>query len=101
VISLTCLRQRLRVRPQNGNRSAPPEHGRLRAALRIRLLLTPDIEVYENAARVPIELREFPSSVLLPHIRFANPAARIAMAHVCGENAIPILAGLKPSTTVL
>jgi glyoxylate reductase len=57
--------------------------------------------VFEDEPNVPVELRELPNTVLLPHIGSATEATRDAMARLVAENVIAVLEGREPPTSVV
>jgi glyoxylate reductase len=56
--------------------------------------------VYEDEPDVPLELRELPNTVLLPHVGSATEATRDAMARLCAENVVAVIEGREPPSPV-
>jgi glyoxylate reductase len=85
----------------NTSRGAVVGTSALIQALRSGHLGAAGLDVYEDEPHVPLELRELPNTVLLPHIGSATASTRDAMARLCAENVIAVLDGRGPSTPVI
>jgi len=59
------------------------------------------LDVYEDEPHVPPELRRLSNTVLLPHLGSATSATRDAMARLCVENVIAVLAGREPPSPLV
>jgi len=70
-------------------------------ALRSGRLAGAGLDVYENEPAVPAELVALSNTVLVPHIGSATRATRDAMARLCAENVLAVLAGREPPTPVV
>jgi glyoxylate reductase len=70
-------------------------------ALRSGHLAAAGLDVYEDEPRVPADLLQIPSTVLVPHIGSATRRTRDAMARLCAENVIAVLDGRAPPTPVV
>jgi glyoxylate reductase len=71
------------------------------AALRDGPLAAAGLDVYEHEPEVPEELVALPNTVLVPHVGSATRATRDAMATLCADNVIAVLAGEEPPTPVV
>jgi glyoxylate reductase len=71
------------------------------AALRDGPLAAAGLDVYEHEPEVPEELVALPNTVLVPHVGSATRATRDAMAALCADNVIAVLAGEEPPTPVV
>ena len=71
------------------------------AALRSGHLAAAGLDVYEDEPHVPAELLQIPNTVLAPHVGSATRPTRDAMARLCAENVIAVLAGREPPTPVV
>jgi len=71
------------------------------AALRDGPLAAAGLDVYEHEPEVPQELVALPNTVLVPHVGSATRATRDAMATLCADNVIAVLAGEEPPTPVV
>lgn len=70
-------------------------------ALRTGRLGGAGLDVYEDEPAVPAELTALPNTVLVPHIGSATQSTRDAMARLCAENVIAVLAGREPPTPIV
>lgn len=70
-------------------------------ALRSGRLGAAGLDVYEDEPLVPLELRELPNTVLLPHIGSATVTTRDAMARLCAENVIAVIDGREPPSALV
>ncbi|HWC25237.1 MAG TPA: D-glycerate dehydrogenase [Solirubrobacteraceae bacterium] len=70
-------------------------------ALRHGPLAAAGLDVYENEPTVPEDLVKLPNTVLVPHIGSATRMTRDAMATLCADNVIAVLAGEEPPTPVV
>ena len=70
-------------------------------ALRSGRLGAAGLDVYEDEPDVPVQLRELPNTVLLPHIGSATDAARGAMAKLAAANVIAVIEGLEPPSPLV
>jgi lactate dehydrogenase-like 2-hydroxyacid dehydrogenase len=59
------------------------------------------LDVFEGEPDVPVELRELPNTVLLPHVGSATESTRDAMARLVADNVIAVLDGGEPLTRVV
>ena len=59
------------------------------------------LDVYEDEPQVPVDLRELPNTVLLPHVGSATASTRDAMARLCAENVIAVVEGREPPAAVI
>jgi lactate dehydrogenase-like 2-hydroxyacid dehydrogenase len=84
----------------NTSRGAVVDTTALIAALRSGHLGAAGLDVYEEEPHVPAELRDSPRTVLLPHLGSATAPTRDAMARLCAENVIAVLAGQEPPAAV-
>jgi glyoxylate reductase len=85
----------------NTSRGAVVDTAALVEALRNGRLAAAGLDVYEDEPHVPVELRELPKTVLLPHIGSATAATRDAMARLVAENVIAVVDGREPPTAVV
>jgi glyoxylate reductase len=85
----------------NTSRGAVVDTPALIDALRNGRLAAAGLDVYEDEPRVPVELRDLPNTVLLPHVGSATPSTRDAMARLVVENVTAVLEGREPPTPVI
>lgn len=85
----------------NTSRGSVVDTKALIRALREGPLAAAGLDVFEDEPNVPVELRELPNTVLLPHIGSATEATRDAMARLVAENVIAVLEGREPPTPVV
>jgi glyoxylate reductase len=85
----------------NTSRGAVVDTTALIHALRSGHLGAAGLDVYEDEPHVPSELRELRGTVLLPHIGSATATTRDAMARLCAENVIAVIAGRDPPAPVV
>jgi glyoxylate reductase len=85
----------------NTSRGGVVDTSALVEALRSGRLAAAGLDVYEHEPSVPAELCELPNTVLLPHVGSATPTTRAAMARLCAENVIAVLAGREPPSPVV
>jgi glyoxylate reductase len=85
----------------NTSRGAVVDTITLVDALRSGQVGAAGLDVYEDEPPVPRELRELPSTVLLPHLGSATSATRNAMARLCAEDVIAVIEGREPPTPVV
>ena len=85
----------------NTSRGAVVDTVALVDALRSGRLGAAGLDVYEDEPQVPLELRELPNTVLLPHLGSATDTTRDAMARLCVENVIAVIEGREPPTPVV
>jgi glyoxylate reductase len=84
----------------NTSRGAVVHTTALIGALRSGRLRAAGLDVYEDEPDVPLELRELPNTVLLPHVGSATEATRDAMARLCAENVVAVIEGREPPSPV-
>jgi glyoxylate reductase len=85
----------------NTCRGGVVDTGALIDALRTGRLGGAGLDVYENEPVVPAELTRLANTVLVPHIGSATRSTRDAMARLCAENVIAVLAGREPPTPIV
>ncbi|HZN88260.1 MAG TPA: D-glycerate dehydrogenase [Thermoleophilaceae bacterium] len=85
----------------NTSRGAVVDTEALMHALRSGHLGAAGLDVYEDEPHVPPELRRLSNTVLLPHLGSATSATRDAMARLCVENVIAVLAGREPPSPLV
>jgi glyoxylate reductase len=85
----------------NTCRGAVIDTAALVAALQDGPLAAAGLDVYENEPAVPEDLVELPNTVLVPHVGSATRVTRDAMATLCADNVIAVLAGEEPPTPVV
>lgn len=85
----------------NTSRGAVVDTAALIEALRRGRLAAAGLDVYEDEPHVPVELRELPNTVLLPHVGSATAATRDAMARLVAENVIAVIDGREPPAAVV
>jgi glyoxylate reductase len=85
----------------NTSRGGVVDTGALIDALRSGRLAAAGLDVYEDEPDVPVELRQLPNTVLLPHVGSGTITARDAMARLCAENVIAVMEGREPPAPVV
>ncbi len=85
----------------NAGRGPVVDTAALIEALRSGRLGAAGLDVYEDEPEVPVQLRELPNTVLLPHIGSATDAARGAMAKLAAANVIAVIEGLEPPSPLV
>jgi glyoxylate reductase len=85
----------------NASRGPIVDTAALIEALRSGRLGAAGLDVYEDEPDVPVQLRELPNTVLLPHIGSATEAARGAMAKLAAANVIAVIEGLEPPSPLV
>lgn len=70
-------------------------------ALRSGRLAAAGLDVYENEPAVPADLAGLPNTVLVPHVGSATRDTRDAMARLCADNVLAVLAGREPPSPIV
>ena len=84
----------------NTARGAIVDEGALITALKERWIAGAGLDVFEDEASIPAELRELPNTVLTPHTASATVEARLAMARIVTDNMNDALEGRQPSCLI-
>jgi glyoxylate reductase len=85
----------------NTSRGGVVDTQALIAALRSGRPAAAGLDVFEGEPDVPLELRELPNTVLLPHVGSATESTRDAMARLVADNVVAVLDGGDPLTPVV
>lgn len=84
----------------NTARGAVVDEKALIVALKEKWIAGAGLDVFEDEAKIPSELKDLPNTVLTPHIASATVEARIAMARIVIDNLNDGLEGRKPSCLI-
>jgi glyoxylate reductase len=85
----------------NTSRGACVDEDALVVALRSGRLAAAGLDVFVDEPRVRPELLELPNVVLTPHLGSADPPTREAMARICADAVLAVLAGAEPRCRVV
>ncbi len=84
----------------NTARGAVVDEKALITALKEKWIAGAGLDVFEDEANIPMELRELPNTVLTPHTASATVEARLAMARIVTDNMNDALEGRQPSCLI-
>jgi len=84
----------------NTARGAVVDERSLITALKEKWITGAGLDVYEDEANIPLELRSLPNTILTPHTASATVEARLAMARIVIDNMNDVLEGRRPSCLI-